>query len=183
MLVRPAHGEMAGKKMKYHAGRCVLQCICTVVCTRMRHGRGGIAVPGLNSLREGSSWRRQSLRAPCSATALMSASRRPRRVLLSLMRFASFDALCVTSQELISKKHVSPTFSRRTSQDCSCWPVSRESLRELRARRSSGQRSLGPGTRGDAPPRVRGFIHISCHTKGYEDNVHAMPLLVRDGAA
>lgn len=105
------------------------------------------------------------------------------QVLLSLMWFASFDALCVAGQELIGKKWVSATFSRCTSQDGSCWLVSRESFRELRARRSSRQRSLGPGAKGDAPPRVGVFIHISCHTKGYEDNVHAVPLLVRDGAA
>lgn len=49
-------------------------------------------------------------------------------------RFASFDALRVTSEELNSKKHVSPTFSRRASQDVSCWPVPREPLRGLRAR-------------------------------------------------
>jgi len=70
-----------------------------------------------------------------------------------LARFASFDALCGTSQEFITKNQVSATFSRRTSEDVSCRSVSREPLRELWAECFSRQQPSRPGARGDDPPR------------------------------
>jgi hypothetical protein len=104
--------EMTGKMMKYHASRpSITVHLHGNLHMRASQGPGRNRGPRLYS-RSG-----PALPAP--------------------VRSASFDALRVTSRELNAKKQISPTFNRRTSEDVSCQPESREP---------------SPGTQGQALP-------------------------------
>lgn len=131
--------------MEYDTDKCRLPCTCTPFCTGICPGRGKNRRPCRDSRRAGGCGLEFRAGFPV------------------LVRFASFDALHGSGQELVSKKHVSPTFTLCGSQDVACWRC------PLNHGDSGRGASKGSGSCGPAPVwclRSRRLVRVSCKRKG-----------------
>jgi hypothetical protein len=133
------HGDAEGSgKKEYDTHDCISSCTCTPFCTGIRRGWGKNSRPRLDSPRVGGCGPEFKAGFPAKA------------------RFASFDALHGTGQELVSKNHVSPHVHPLRQPRCCLLKLPAEP-RGLRAGRLKGQRCSRPGMRSGASGSAASF--------------------------